>query len=397
MGVNFSRNSDFTLRAYSDNNYAGCLVTRRSTGSYSTYLGSNLISWSCKKQVTVAKSSTEAEYRAMLEDGSEVTWIGAPILHSMLAPNILKITFTMLGNVFLLVCLRFKSLPTTAEWELGTQICALLQPFDTITNLISDSTFPTSNLYFMQVYKIEYWLKAHENSEVDVIVEMVKAMKEKFDKYWHEYSEILAMAAVCDPRFKLSLLEYCFTNLDESTSQRKVEKVHEKMKLLFKAYSKPADQSSPPARENVHKSVAAVLGKGVINHDEFRNFHKKNVSASGKSALDSYLEESLVDMNMFPELDVLDFWKKNSDRFGELSKMACDLLSIPITTVASESSFSIGSRVLNKYRSCLLPKNVQALICARNWLRGFKAYDDNELEANESDEHLPSESFASTT
>ena len=83
------------------------------------------------------------------------------------------------------------------------------------------------------------------------------------------------------------------------------------------------------------------------------------------------MDESSLEFRYFPNLDVLNFWKNNRKRCPALSIMASDVLNILITTLASESAFSIGARVLNKYRSRFLGDNVHALICTRNWIHGF--------------------------
>lgn len=74
-------------------------------------------------------------------------------------------------------------------------------------------------------------------------------------------------------------------------------------------------------------------------------------------------------MNLNCDLNILQYWKSHEYQYLELSMMARDILTIPISTVASESAFSIGGRVLDPYRSSLAPENVEALT-TRDWLFG---------------------------
>jgi hypothetical protein len=74
-GLHINSSSPTTLTAYSDADWAGCPDTRRSTSGYCVFLGNNLVSWSSKRQVTVSRSSAEAEYRAVAHTVAETVWL----------------------------------------------------------------------------------------------------------------------------------------------------------------------------------------------------------------------------------------------------------------------------------------------------------------------------------
>jgi hypothetical protein len=74
-GLMFPRSSEIQILRYSDADWAGCLDTRRSTSGYCSFLGNSLVSWKAKKQVTISRSSSEAEYRALSTATCELIWM----------------------------------------------------------------------------------------------------------------------------------------------------------------------------------------------------------------------------------------------------------------------------------------------------------------------------------
>lgn len=74
-GLQLHVSSTSQLIAYTDADWAGCPVTRRSTSGYCVFLVDNLLSWYAKQQVTLSRSSAEAEYRGVANVIAETAWI----------------------------------------------------------------------------------------------------------------------------------------------------------------------------------------------------------------------------------------------------------------------------------------------------------------------------------
>ncbi|GJS03182.1 retrovirus-related pol polyprotein from transposon TNT 1-94 [Tanacetum coccineum] len=75
LGLWYPKGSGFDLKAYSDSDYAGCNLDRKSTSGGCQILGRKLVCWSAKKQSSIAMSSAEAKYVAVAGYCAQVLWI----------------------------------------------------------------------------------------------------------------------------------------------------------------------------------------------------------------------------------------------------------------------------------------------------------------------------------
>ncbi|XP_075675148.1 uncharacterized protein LOC142644410 [Castanea sativa] len=155
---------------------------------------------------------------------------------------------------------------------------------------------------------------------------------------------VLACAIVLDPRYKLDYVDYIFKKIEpiEHIAKMKVDSVESTLYKFFPEYECPKPMTT----------VSSCVGS----------------SSHTSSAMDD------PDDDEDKEHD-----KEHYNRFPELSLMARDLMSIPITTVASESSFSTGKKILTPYRSHLLPENVETTLCTKSWLYGFEDEDADKI------------------
>jgi len=141
-------------------------------------------------------------------------------------------------------------------------------------------------------------------------------------------------------------------------------------RALFEEYRElysPSPSDKVPAETETQETLEFCSGlMSSIIAQQMSN--KGSANTTMKSELDKHLSEDNEELSK--SFDIMKWWKNNATRFPIMSRMARDLLAIPISTVASESAFSSGGRTLDDFRTSLTPTMVERLVCTNDWLRG---------------------------
>ncbi|KAL4346399.1 hypothetical protein GQ457_17G014320 [Hibiscus cannabinus] len=196
----------------------------------------------------------------------------------------------------------------------------------------------------------------------------------------------MGVATVLDPRYKTPLLEYYFEKIFAVDADFEVERIVQLCRDLVSEYEEKKMSLTTNAQSSSSTSLSSVpidLG----DQCEFQAYlsRKKQKKLQVKSELDHYLELELVPST--PNFDILNWWKINGPQFPILKDIARDVFAIPVSTVALESTFSTGGRLVSAQHNRLLLSMVEALTCSQNWLwteEGFRCLDKiEEFEVEE--------------
>lgn len=203
----------------------------------------------------------------------------------------------------------------------------------------------------------------------DTISCMAEAMKAKYDKYWDKSNMALAVACFLDPRYKKKLVEYFMGKIYHERAAHEVNRFIDVVNKLFQAYlSSTPEASKPNSKEPSHPHGDADLG---IDDIEQFLYEDAAVTSCDMNELELYLKEKPIrwvdPTGKGAEFNILSWWNTHQGTFPVLSRLARDVLAIQVSTVASESAFSAGGRVVDPFRSRLEPEVVEALICTKDW------------------------------
>lgn len=262
------------------------------------------------------------------------------------------------------------TLLTPQHWYVAEQIMVFLELFYDCTVVLSGVYYPTAPLVLHHILEIaEHLQKAERDANFRSIA---MPMKEKFLQYWDKIPVIYSYAFILDPRAKMKGFFNVLELLGKATGSDYSEYYGQVKADLYTMFAKYEEKfgaarsqrvSIPSSHTGKRKQAwEKIFGGPGASPDCFQS----TSCATSVSELKAYLDSDPV--TCYEEsFDILLWWRDHKLTYPILSIMVRDIMSVPVSTVSSESCFSCTSRILEDRRRRLLPEHVEMLTCIKNW------------------------------
>jgi hypothetical protein len=269
------------------------------------------------------------------------------------------------------LCASFK--PTPDDWVFARELCARLKMFYDATEILSGTNYVTANHFFPKICGIYLAIEKWRTSDIPKVEEMSDLMKYKFNKYWTDVHGLMEIAIVLDPRYKLKFMKAFYNTIygeDSPSIDIEVSRVRSLLYDLVMEYQGSMEgMATTDGVGATNRNVVLNEGDDLVfgMFDKYLSEETEESSTFVRTELDLYLEEPTMPRTQ--ELDIIHWWQYAGVKYPTLRNIARDIMAIPVTTVASESVFSTGGRVISPHRSRLAPKTVEGLMCMQAWSR----------------------------
>lgn len=262
------------------------------------------------------------------------------------------------------------------EWNQVEILCSYLKQLYDAANLLTCQPHPTSSLFFSIVSNLLVELTHAAFSQDPFLSNLIRPLQERFDEYWRESCLILAASSAMDPRYKMELVESTFCLIFGENAEPWIRVVEDGLHELLEEYIFDIPLTRADGNEGDEIMIKtesceedSIEGSIVIDTEGLSDLEIYISDITGnqiKSELDLYLEDPLLPRE--EELDILSWWRLNKSIYPTLSRVACDILSMPLSTLSADSVFDTEIRKMDSYRSSLKSFTIQALFCAKDWL-----------------------------
>jgi hypothetical protein len=208
-----------------------------------------------------------------------------------------------------------KHAPSSLEWDNTAVLCNCLEIFYESTKLLSGSYYPTANLFFSEFceinIKIIEWLKSSDG----FIASMAQSMKDKFDKYWEKSNTALAVACFLDPRYKMKVVEFYYTEMSDDYGFDAMYEFKKVLQKLYDSYasmyrsstSRPMQQTKVITARSIRTSQCYMDLNEEPKRKRLSSFLRDNVDIGQEqqSEIDQYNNEPLLSWKEGNYFDIL--------------------------------------------------------------------------------------------